>query len=285
MKVLITGGAGFIGRHLADTLNLRGHETVAYDTRTGQNVLDRDAITAAVADCDRVAHLAGCLGTMETFDHIEQTIDVNIKGALNVFDAALAHGKPVVSLATKVCDWYNPYLVTKRCSAEFALMYHQYKGLRISVVRGTNAYGPGQHWGAVEKSVPTFIVHALRDEPLTIYGDGTQAVDLVHVNDLCDVIARLLEGENWGLSVEAGTGIAVPVIDMAEMILRLTGSHSEIRFAPMRLGEPGHSAIVADNASLLPLMGSDWSWTPLEQGMADTVAWYQEHYLEVEDRG
>jgi UDP-glucose 4-epimerase len=282
VKILVTGGEGFIGKHFCTMAYIRGHKIETYDKHRGQDVLDKPELEEAVRRNDAVVHLAGRLGTTETFDAMERTLNVNIKGAVNVFEAALAGDKRVVYLATKQCDWYNPYLISKRCSAELALMYAQYKGLRINVVRAMNVYGPGQHWGKINKAVPTFIVNAIQGKDLIVYGDGKQLVDLIHVYDIADILMILLMSDYKGLSVEAGTGQPTTVLAMAEMIRDLVGSKSCIKFVPMRIGEPPHSTTIADTKVLNGTL-EYWPLVDLEEGMAGTVDWYKEHYLEVQD--
>ena len=284
MRILVTGGSGFIGKHVVTLARELGHQVETYDRHQGLDVMDKVTLQLAVDRNDAVIHLAGILGTTETFDTMERTLRVNINGALNVFEAALAGDKRVVYLGTKVCNWYNPYLISKRCSAELALMYAQYKGLRINVVRAMNVYGPGQHWGRVNKAVPTFIVNAIKGDDLVIYGNGQQVVDLIHTSDMANIIMLLLEGDQVGLSVEAGTGTPTTVMAMAEMIHEMVGSKSCITFDPMRIGEPDHSHTLADTSVLNGELNY-WPSVGLERGMRETVEWYKQHYLEVEDNG
>jgi UDP-glucose 4-epimerase len=283
MKILVTGGNGFIGRHLAKAIEKRGYELALYDRKYGQDVLDPVAMDAAVKDVDAVFHLAGILGSEETLDYIEHTIDVNIKGTLNVLGACRTFGKPMVLLSLKT-GWHNPYLITKRCAAELAIMYFRYLNLQTAVVKALNVYGPGQHWGHVHKVVPTFIVSAIRGEPLPVLGDGKQIADLIYVSDLCEILLLTLERKIWGQSFDAGTGIPTRVIDLAEMIIQMVGSSSKIEYLPMRKGEPLQSIQLADPTQELRLLDF-YPKVGLLKGMAETVIWYKEHYLEVEDRG
>lgn len=284
MKVLVTGGSGFIGQHAIGALRREGHVVITFDRKLGMDIMDLASVHAGVSQCDVVLHLAGILGSAERFADPGITIDINIKGSLNVFEAAQQQNKSVIYLGTKARHWNNPYLITKRTAAEFALMYSQYRGLRIAVVRAMNVYGSGQHWGRVQKAVPTFIVQALRNEPLAVYGDGTQVIDLIHVSDLCEIFNRILAQEKYGIDVEAGTGVSTSVNDLVALILRLTSSQSKVEYHVMRSGEPPNSATVADTVSLKQLL----DYTPrvaLDIGMEETVKWYAAHYLEVEDHG
>ncbi len=178
----------------------------------------------------------------------------------------------------------NPYLITKRCAAEMALMYHRHLGLKVVVVRALNVYGPGQHWGRIHKAVPTFIVAAIKGEPLPVLGDGTQIADLIHVSDACEILIRSLDYGVWGESIDACTGVPMRVIDMANMIIDISGSKSSIEHRPMRKGEPIHSIQAGDPSQALRLLDY-YPRQELVSGMKDTIDWYMAHYLEVEDHG
>src|SRR5512146_1046796 len=285
VRALCIGGKGFIGSHLAALLRERGVEVLTYDLKDGQDALDYSLLCEYVAAVDAVFDVAGVLGSMETFSHIERTVAANILGTVNVLKACEQQGGvPLVYLSLKT-DWHNPYLITKRAASEFCLAYNQYRGLPVAVVRGLNVYGPGQHWGKVEKAVPTFIVKALRGEPLRVYGDGQQIADLIHVRDLCEVLHLVWARQVWGEVLDAGTGVPTTIDNLAALIVRLAGSRSLITHGPMRAGEPARGSVqLADPTRMVQRLGY-YPPTRLEDGMAATVAWYREHYREVEDRG
>ena len=284
MKILVTGGGGFIGKMVVSQARNHRHTVTTYDAKDGHDILDKSDLAKHVCHCDGVVHLAGRLGTTETFGYMERTLMVNISGAINVFEAAKNNHKKVVYLGTKVCNWYNPYLISKRTACELALMYSQYQDTDINVVRAMNVYGPGQHWGRIEKMVPTFIVNAIKGDPLKIYGDGKQVVDLIHVYDIAEIILKLMEGNQWGLDIEAGTGIATSINAVADMIIEHLGSYSRIEHTPMRIGEPPHSTTIADTRALNGVLDY-WPQIDLADGMKGTIDWYRDHYQEVQDYG
>lgn len=275
MRALVTGGRGFIGSHLCGLLRERGHEVEIYDLVEGMDVLDTERVSERVEHADVVFDCAGILGSAETFDHVQKTADANIKGTLNVLEACRQHYKPMVFLSLKNA-WHNPYMITKRAATEFCQMYHEYYRVKVAVVRGLNAYGPGQHWGAVRKVVPTFIMQALNDEPLLIYGDGNQVVDLIYVRDLCEIMVRCWEREAWGAVLDAGTGVPVTVNQLAQRIVELCHSSSVIKYEPMRLGEPKRAVALANPADALQLL-SYYPQTPLDKGLERTIKWYRVH--------
>lgn len=275
-RCLVTGGRGFIGSHLVDVLRERGHAVETYDVVDGQNVLDRAMLEAAVSAVDAVFDVSGVLGSAETFAHIERAVDTNITGTLSVLDACAAYGLPLVFLSLKAA-WHNPYMITKQAATAFCQMYAEYRNLRVSVVRGMNAYGPGQHWGAVRKIVPTFVMRALANEPLRIFGNGQQMVDLIHARDLAEIMVRLWEQDVWGVVLDGGTGVPLTVAQLAQKIIDMVGSSSVLEYEPMRPGEPPLSeGCIADPTDALRLLGY-YPATPLEEGLAQTIAWYKAH--------
>ena len=231
-------------------------------------------------------HLAGILGSSETIDYIRKTININVIGALNVLDACHKYDKPLVNVGTPSHNppWLNPYLISKRCASELALMYARYLDCKVSVVRGQNVYGPGQHWGRIKKAVPTFIMAALRNEPISVFGDGSQIIDLIHVQDFCEIMVRTLELPTWGHSIDAGTGIPTTAKWLAELIIELADSESEIVYKPMRVGEPDQSTTLANPCQTVHLLDY-YPRIQLEWGMKGTIEWYKQHGMEVQDRG
>lgn len=280
MKALVTGSAGFIGGHLCDRLRVHGYTPVGYDLRDGDDVMDGERLIARARGCDAIFDCAGVLGTAETFADLERTVDVNIRGTLRVLEVASALRIPLVYLSLKQ-TWHNPYMITKRAATEFCQMYGEYHGLPVVVIRGLNAYGPGQHWGRVRKVVPTFIVQALQGEPLVVYGSGEQAADFVYVSDMAEVMVRALERACWGHVFDCGTGISTSVNELAGLVIELAGGSSRLQYARMRQGEPQESAQVAETAPMRDLLGFVPD-VPLREGMAATVAWYRAHWRETE---
>jgi UDP-glucose 4-epimerase len=266
-----------------DALRARGHEAGSYDLADGMDVLDEGLLNEHVHVADVVFDCAGILGSAETFQHIEQTIDANIKGTVNILRACERHSKPMVYLSLKT-DWHNPYLITKRAASEFCMAWHENYGLPVTVVRGLNVYGPRQKWGKVQKAVPTFIVKALKGEPLPVHGDGEQVTDQIHVHDLCEILIRTWEREAWGKQFDAGTGVPTTVNKLAQLTIELADSWSRIEHIPMRMGEPQTGGLqLADTAQMIELL--DYVPTiPLLTGLFATINWYRQHYQEVETR-
>jgi UDP-glucose 4-epimerase len=278
MRVLVTGAAGFIGRRVCAELESRGMAPVGFD-RSGSpvdgaqrfgDVLSQRRLAVAARDCGGVINLAGMLGTAETFGADRTAAEVNIVGALNVFDAALAGGVPVVQIGTGHKGQMNPYAVTKGCAEDLALA-RAVQGQPITVVRAFHAYGPGQKTcpphgpGKVRKIVPSFVCRALTGMPLEVYGSGEQQIDLVHVDDVAAVLVDALGGP-YGAVAEAGTGKPTTVLDAARSVIEACGSRSEVAHLPMRIGEPEGSRVVAER----PACPNPWPYR-----LEETIDYYR----------
>ncbi|MGH2685430.1 MAG: NAD-dependent epimerase/dehydratase family protein, partial [Actinomycetota bacterium] len=247
------------------------------------DVGSRDAVTAAVAEAeaDAVIHLAAILGTAETFDHPWKTVEANVGGTINVLEACRARpGTHYFGVETGT-PWLSPYAISKRAATDFARAYHRGFGVPVTILKGFNVYGPRQMGTeAVTKIVPRFGLNALRGEPLPVYGDGTQTIDLVHVEDCATSFALAVERAPGRAEViEVGTGVPITVLEVARRILDLVGG-GEMEFLPMRIGE-GPEYPVADTRMAREVLGHVPPATP--ERLAETVLWYREHMLEGQD--
>jgi UDP-glucose 4-epimerase len=283
-RVLCTGGAGFIGSYVTDNLIEKGIKPIIFDHLGHKHRDDVDiflgdtrdytAISEAIALSDGVIHLAGVLGTQETIQKPIPSVETNIIGSLNVFEAVKHYKVPCVYIAVGNHWMNNSYSITKTTAERFALMYNKEHGTKIAVVRGLNAYGARQKSYPVRKIMPNFIIPAIKNEEITIYGDGEQIMDMIYVEDLADILVRalLLNHGVYDKVFEAGTGRKTSVKEIAEEVIKQVGSGS-IKFVPMRPGEPEHSVVVADTNTLKPLKKSEMK--TLEEGISLTIPYYQ----------
>ena len=302
MKVLVTGGSGFIASHVIDALLLRGIGVVAFDRRRAAwedqhvdrflgDLRDRTAVAEAIALCDGVIHLAGVLGTSETIDDPAPSVETNILGGLNLLQAIRQYRKRAVYITVGNYWFLNSYSITKTTMESLVWMFNREHGTEVAVVRALNAYGPRQKAAPVRKIMPNLILPALAGEPITVYGDGEQVMDMVYVDDVADVLVRALlvdhgqyrgadpaRNEDNPLKFEIGTGVPTTVNDVVDEVIRQGGVGSRVVHVPMRGGEPERSVVMGNPETLRPLYdGQPPRLTTLEEGVAKTVAWYREH--------
>ena len=274
-RVLVTGGEGFIGRPVMDELERRGYEPESYGLAEG-GVEDYRKVRQAVEGCEFVIHLAGVLGTHELGEDlrtIKNAVNVNVNGTVNVLHATAEAGARYVGI-TMPQVFPSVYAATKVAATRLATSYHRDYGLPVSHVRAFNAFGPGQAYGPghPQKIVPTFIIKALRGEPIPIWGDGEQGVDLIHTADLATM---LVDAATFGDddTFDGGTGEMHTVLDFAKLVIHLTNSESTIEHLPMRRGErPTQIVAYGDGWDKL---GWQPRWRVID--LEDTIRWYREH--------
>nr|WP_300144134.1 NAD-dependent epimerase/dehydratase family protein [Propionicimonas sp.] len=305
MKLLITGGAGFIGANLARLALAEGHEvTVIDDLSTGYSdnlagldlrfvetsILDRDGLAAAVAGMDSVIHLAALGSVPRSIADPFATHHANATGTLAVLEAArhAGVGHAVVASSSSVYgmnpaqpkherEWVrplSPYAVTKLATEQYALAYQQSFGLSTLAFRFFNVYGPGQRAGhAYAAVIPIFIDAALRGEPLPVNGDGLASRDFTFVETVCRtlleaVARRVTHPEPVNLAFGTNTSLTQLVAELG----RLLGRDLEVEHRPSRPGDVRHSE--ADSTSLRALF-PDIRPVPLTTGLARTLEWFQ----------
>jgi UDP-glucose 4-epimerase len=280
MKILVTGGTGFIGRHLVDRLRGEGHtvSTLSLDAGGGEashivaDVCDRDAILDIVQRFEVVYHLAGLLGTHELLSRSYEAASVNILGAINILDGARASGAKVVYVGKPNLS-LNTYSITKGCAEAFTTLYNRELALASVSVRWFSVYGPEQLFHT-RKAAPYFIRWALRNEPIEIWGSGNQTLDLIYVTDAIAATLRIAREKGLeGQAIDVGSGVEISVNDLARLIIRLSGSRSQIRHLPMRPGEPLDLRVKADTRALARLGFAPQ--TGLEDGLAATIDWHR----------
>jgi UDP-glucose 4-epimerase len=272
VRVLVTGGAGFIGSHLVDKLISRGDEVTALDDlSTGRyrnirhlldhprfrftkaTVLDVDTVDAEVAHADVIYHLAAAVGVQLIIDRPLQSLITNIKGTENVLEAAQKHRvKILVASTSEIYGKSNngpfkedddrvlgsprklrwSYSTSKAVDEILAFVYYKELGLPTVVVRLFNTVGPRQV-GQYGMVVPRFISQALHGEPLSVYGDGTQSRSFTSVNDVVNAVTKLMDiPEAEGEVFNVAGHEEITIHDLAEMVIQRTGSSSQIRFVP-----------------------------------------------------
>lgn len=269
MKIAITGGGGFIGHATRLHAQELGHEAWTFDRADGHDIMgDLDGLKGA----DTVIHLAGLLGTHELFTTVQDAIDINISGSYRVMEWCIANDASYVGI-TMPDAFPSIYTATKIATQRLATALHHSRGLRVSHVRAFNAYGPGQKHGPghPQKIIPTFATAAWRGEPIPIWGNGAQTVDLIHVDDIARILFRATSLTNNEV-VDAGTGTALTVNQVAGYVIQVTQSLGGLKYHPMRDGEqPTTIAAKGEGWEYLDNFRPKFHWDDL----GATVRWYR----------
>lgn len=258
-KILITGGAGFIGSHLTETLVNKGEEVIVLDNLLRGNkipknilkqikfikgdVIDKETVFRAAEGCDYIYHLAAILGVDVVADNPTETMEVEVMGMKNVGDAALINKAKIIYASTSgiyghnaieqsvtediMVDPRTSYAMAKRYNELYLAALHEEKGLDCIALRYFNVYGPRQDNRMV---TPRFIEQALSGNPLTVFGNGQQTRDFTHIKDT--VKATILAGEkvNGFQIFNVANEKEATILELAEKIVKVTGSNSEIAF-------------------------------------------------------
>jgi UDP-glucose 4-epimerase len=285
MRVVVLGGSGFLGTALVDELVSRGRDVVAVDRveprrnladtveHRGVDIRDRAALAEVVAGADEIYHLAGALGTSELDGQIRRSIETNVLGSLNVFEAAVEAHVPRVFFASKVHVWLNAYTITKHAAEQLGRLVSHQSSVRISSLRYLNMFGPGQKLAPVRKVLPTFAAQAMRGLPIQVFGDGNQTVDMLFVRDAARLTVDFLEAGFVDYAVDCGTGSAMTVNALAVAVNEYFDNHAGIDHVAMRRGETGVTQLVADTEPLQKIIGSlefsDW-----QSALDESLAWY-----------
>ena len=301
-RVLITGGAGFIGSHLARYFADMGEVTVLDDLRTGHarnldgvacrfvrgSILDDVALREAVNGATEVYHLAAMVSVPESVAKPAECAELNTEGTRRVLAAAQVAGARKVVLASSAAIYgdnptvpkletmapepKSPYAETKLAGERLLEAYRISHGIGTTSLRFFNVFGPRQDpRSAYAAAVPIFIAKALRGEPIGIHGDGGQTRDFVHVADIVGALAHAGASAEMHGTYNVGYGRSQTILELAREILRLTGSRSRIEPLPPRAGDVRDS--LASNERLLAS-----GWRPRSSvalGLAETIEYFR----------
>jgi UDP-glucose 4-epimerase len=277
MKVLVTGGAGFIGSHIVEHFQGRAEVCVLDNLRSGfrrnlagfkhefieASILDREAVRQAVQGVDYIFHLAAMISVPESMAKPIECNEINTTGTLVVLEEAAKAGvkkltlstsaaiygdNPVVpKVETMLAEPKSPYAITKLDGEFYCKMFTDEGRLQTACLRYFNVFGPRQDpKSQYAAAVPIFIDRAVKNLPITIYGDGEQTRDFIYVKDI--VVANVFfatQSKATGV-FNVAYGKQITIKELAQKICELTGSKSEIKHAAERAGDVKHSLAAID---------------------------------------
>lgn len=304
-RSLVTGGAGFLGSHLCEYLLKKDHEVICMDNlSTGSTVniehLQNERFKFVKHDVTEYIYVAGSIDYVLHFaspaspvDYLQLPIQTLKVGAMGTHKAlGLAKEKNAAFLLASTSEIYgdprehpqredywgnvNPvgprgvYDEAKRFAEALTMAYHRFHGVNTKIVRIFNTYGPRMR-PKDGRAIPTFVPQALRNEPITVFGDGSQTRSFCYVDDLVEGIYRLLIS-NCHEPVNIGNPHEMTIKEMAETVIHATGSTSRIDYRPLPVDDP--QIRQPDITRAKQLLG----WQPrvsLEDGLKQTIAWFK----------
>jgi UDP-glucose 4-epimerase len=315
VKVLITGGGGFVGSHLADAFIARGDEVFILDTGTVRkvrhlmgtaafhyvrdSVFNIEILESLIAKVDLVYHLAAVVGVEHYVGDPYEVLNVNVNGTQNVLKLAFKHQKKVVFGSTSEVYGRNPkvpwredddrvvgstridrwcYSTSKAVGEHFCFAYH-HMGLPVTIVRYFNVYGPRLDRLDVGRIITIFMGQVLRQEPLTVIGDGSQTRCFTYVDDCvrATVAAGVAPGTD-GEVFNIGTDVETSILELAQTMIAAAGSDSTITFVPQEsVYGSSYEDIprrIPDITRMVTTLGVRPEWT-LRDGLARTIEWFR----------
>ena len=304
-KILVTGGAGFIGSHLCKKLLEQNNEVLCLDnyfTGSKMNVLPmldnpmfelirHDIVNPYIAEVDEIYNLA-CPASPIHYQHNPvQTVKISVMGAINVLEAAKSTGAKILQASTsevygdpkihpQVESYWgnvNPigerscYDEGKRCAETLFMDYHRQSNLKIKIIRIFNTYGPNMHPND-GRVVSNFIVQCLKNEDITIYGDGNQSRSFQYVDDLIEGMVKMMATpDNFIGPVNIGNPNEFSILELAQTVIGLTNSKSKLIFKPLPKDDP------QQRRPDITLAKDKLEWSPkieLEEGLKKTIDYF-----------
>lgn len=301
VKVLVTGGAGFIGSHICRLLLDQGHQVVVYDnlsrgyeklvdqrsTLVRGDLKDQGLMEEALKGCDAVIHMAALALVTESVKDPGLYADNNVLGTISLLEAmknvgvkkvifsssCVVYGNPK-SLPVKEDEAilaYNPYGATKVASENFLNSYHSIHGFDVTLLRYFNPYGPNEMHDPETHAVPNFIKAALNDEEMPLYWKGEQIRDFIYVEDLAQAHIDVLKLSGWNV-FNVGTENGTKVKEVVDTIGEILGKELRIKDLGERSGDV--PAVYASSQKLKEATGWSAKHT-LKEGLEKTVEWFR----------
>lgn len=302
MRILITGGSGFIGSHLVEHFQGAAEIVVLDNLRSGDphhlrgfqhrflqgSVTDREIVDQAMVGVDWVFHLAAMVSVPESMEKPIECVDVNVRGLLNVLESAAKAGVKKFVLASSAAIYGNnpvvpkvesmvpepqsPYAISKLDGEYYLEMFRRERKLQTASLRFFNVFGPRQDpKSAYAAAVPIFMQKAFAGHDLTIFGDGEQTRDFIYVRDVVAALVHVAAQSDLHGTFNVGYGSSMTINNLAKKILSVSGSPSKVIHLPERLGDVKHS-----QASVDKLLATGFHHvSSLEQGIQETLDFYR----------
>jgi len=313
-KCLVTGGAGFIGSHLAECLVKQGHDVTVLDNFYREkpsfsidpkikiiegSVVDEGKVEAIVSKHEIVFHMAAILGVRTTVSHPAEMIENNFLGTKNVLRSALRAGSKVIFASTSevygkaqppftenMNILYGPtrklrwsYGIGKALEESLCLAYAQ-KGLRLTILRYFNIYGPRQKEGPYGGVIPRFIRAALKNGDIPVYGDGEQTRCFTYIDDAVEATVKAMEKKADREIINIGTREETKINTLASLIKKLSQSHSSITHIPFEKVYPDEFEEIynriPDSSKAEKYLQFE-AKTSLGEGLLKTIRWYKNY--------
>jgi len=270
MRILVTGGSGFIGQHIAEMFASEEHDVIVIDKRKNtwpflynnillvkEDIRNYDQIKNYFEDVDYIFHEAALVSVPDSMKKPNLTIDNNINGTVNILKAAVEKNVKKIIFASS-CAIYgmndkiplnenekayplSPYAISKLSAEYFLKMYNEEFGIKTTSLRYFNVYGPRQEYSSQYSAVISiFVNNALQDKDLIVYGDGSQTRDFVYIDDVVKANKMVMNQED-GKIFNVGFGEKASISELAKEIIELTNSDSKIIYKQARYGEVKHS--------------------------------------------
>ncbi len=306
IKVVVTGGAGFIGSHIVEHWLAQDAEVHIIDNlRSGYlsnvelfpkaifhkgSITDRDLVFSILRETDYVHHLAALVSVPESVEKPVECYDININGLINVLDASKEFGIKKIVLSSSAAiygenpispktvnlnpDPRSPYGATKLEGELLLKLYNINDGLGATSLRYFNVFGPRQDPNSqYAAAIPIFVEKAMKNEPLIIYGDGTQTRDFIFVKDVVKANVLAATNENTNGVFNVATGTAISINEIAELVLVETGSKSKIIYEKERSGDIKHSLASIEETKSKLNFHPDYD---LIKGLKETINYFAE---------
>ncbi|OGV84947.1 MAG: dTDP-glucose 4,6-dehydratase [Lentisphaerae bacterium RIFOXYB12_FULL_65_16] len=302
MRVLITGGAGFIGSHIAEHFQGKADVRVLDNLRSGHlrnleglkveliqgSIMDKTVLAQAMAGVDYVFHLAAMISVPESMSNPVECEDINAIGTLHVLRAAAAAGVKKLCFSTSAAIYgdnpevpkretmfpepKSPYAVTKLVGEYYCGMFTREGWLKTACLRYFNVFGPRQDPASqYAAAVPIFVSRAVANKPITVFGDGEQTRDFIFVKDVVAANAFFAEHPDLCGVYNVAYGGRITINDLAKKIVAITGSKSEIQHLPERAGDVKHSVAAIDRLRATGFRPAN----DFDTGLAQTIRFFQ----------